>query len=70
MNICLGKIVFPDEICYEDDLAEGDVKTPKPSSEKKKKNRALYAVGIICAVGILLISVGVHFVLNSNDEEN
>lgn len=39
--------------------------------EKKiKNNNVMYAVGIICAVGILLISVGVHVLLNANDDDN
>lgn len=57
-------------MCYDEDTTDGeDVKQPKTSPENKK-NRVMYAVGIMCAVGILLISVGVHVLLNSDDEEN
>lgn len=63
-------IFFPDEVGYDEDTTDGeDVKQPVTSTENKNK-RVMYAMGIICAVGILLISVGVHVLLNSNDEEN
>lgn len=57
-------------MCNEEDKTGTDVQQPGTSPVIKKNNRVMYAVGIICAVGILLISVGVHVLLNSDDEEN
>lgn len=58
-------------MCYEEDSTKDDDKQSGITSEKKiKNNNVMYAVGIICAVGILLISVGVHVLLNANDDDN
>lgn len=65
-----GWKLLSDEICYEED-APGENAVKKPSTTpKRSNNRAIYAMGIMCAVGILLISVGVHVLLNSDNEEN
>lgn len=64
----LQVICFPDEMCYDEEISSDDVK--EHISPAKKNNQVMYAVGIICAVGILLISVGVHFLLNSDDDDN
>lgn len=56
-------------MCGDEDSTRDDAKQPGTLPEKKNKN-VMYAVGIMCAVGILLISVGVHVLLNYNDEEN
>lgn len=59
-----------DEICYEEDTPGENVAKKPSASSKRSNNRAIYAMGIMCAVGILLISVGVHVLLNSDNEEN
>lgn len=59
---------FPDEVCYEEDVSMDDV-NESVALPKQKNNRVMYAVGIICAVGILLISIGVHVLLNSDDSD-
>lgn len=65
----LDQLFFLDDLSYDEDTTGDDVKEPIVPSAKKN-NRVMYGVGIICAVGILLISVGVHVLLNSNDEDN
>ncbi|XP_037046502.1 protein odr-4 homolog isoform X2 [Bradysia coprophila] len=59
-----------DEICYEEDIPVENVGKKPTTTPKKSNNRVIYAMGIMCAVGILLISVGVHVLLNSDNEEN
>ncbi|KAJ6642755.1 Protein odr-4 like [Pseudolycoriella hygida] len=56
-----------DEVCYDEEITVDKIKQPNTLPEKKP-NRVMYAVGIICAVGILLISIGVHVLLSSDDE--
>ncbi|KAG4077047.1 hypothetical protein HA402_016034 [Bradysia odoriphaga] len=59
-----------DEICYEEDTPGENVGKKPTSTPKTSNKRVIYAMGIMCAVGILLISVGVHVLLNSDNEEN
>lgn len=56
-------------MCYDEETTDEDIKKPTIPSGKQN-NRLMYAVGVVCAVGILLMSVGVHFLLNSDDDEN
>jgi len=60
---------MPDEMNYDEESTGDDVKEPIASSDKKN-NRVFYGIGVICAVGILLISIGVHVLLNFGDDEN